>query len=271
MARRFARGILIGLLGFARTTASLQQKLSIGRGSIGRSSHLAMASTTDVPTTTTKVTVLALHGSGGQAASFEQNTLGQWKEYLAAPTANIKLEITSVQGHVPKEDGYAWWFLPPGLRSSTADTYQGFDESCKLVADAFANNNNGEAFDLVIGHSQGAILLASLLALGKIERHPRRVGYILNGVAWPNPYTQELEALQIMGGDDSVPPRVLVLIGEKDAMNPPEQGERVANALRQAGCDVTTVVHPRGHAVPVQNDATWNAIQAWILKGMAEQ
>jgi len=209
------------------------------------------------------VQVLALHGSGGQAVNFAKGTLGHWKDHLWME--NIELEITAVQGHVPKDDGYAWWNLPPGLRSSTADHYDGFDESCKLVLDAFRDKNNAnETFDLIVGHSQGAILLTALLALDKIERHPT-AGYILNGVAWPNPYTEQLESLKI-SADKA--PRVLVLVGETDAMNPPEQGERVARALRDAGCDVTTVRHPRGHAVPVQRGETWDAIQAWIRVGL---
>ena len=85
----------------------------------------------------------------------------------------------------------------------------------------------------------------------------------MNGVAWPNPFTKQFESLKIIET-----PRVLLLVGEKDTMNPPDQGERVARALSDAGCDVTTVRHPRGHAVPVDRDETWDAIQAWIRTGL---
>ena len=53
------------------------------------------------------------------------------------------------QGHVPKDDGFAWWFLPPGLRSSTATSYEGFDESCRLVMDAFATKKRVK--DILMG------------------------------------------------------------------------------------------------------------------------
>lgn len=243
------------------------------------------------PTTTSKKTTLqtlALHGSGGRARSFEEGTLWQWRDNLAAAanvedhdtacTTALDLEITAVQGHVPKDDGFAWWFLPPGLRSSTATSYEGFDESCRLVMDAFKTkrgvDDNTKSFDLIVGHSQGAILLTALLALRKLEeRHHPRVGYILNGVACPNPYTEQLELLKIVAGSTDAAaaapaPRVLVIVGEKDAMNPPEQGERVARALKQAGYKVTTLYHPGGHAVPVQRGETWDAIQAWIIEGL---
>ena len=250
-----------------------------------------------------RLQTLALHGSGGRAQDFAEGTLQKWKENLRASTGatcsttannngsgndmdstsstatsmrRIDLDVTTVQGHVPKDDGFAWWFLPPGVRSSTAATYDGFDESCRLVMDALdqqaaaaANDKSPSSnFDLIVGHSQGAILLTALLSLGKLEGHRPTVGYILNGVAWPNPYTEQLESLKLTTtSTDECPPRVLVIVGERDSMNPPEQGERVAKALQRAGYNVTILYHPYGHAVPVQRDETWDSMETWIVEG----
>ena len=136
-----------------------------------------------------------------------------------------------------------------------------------------------------MGHSQGAILLTALLALNVITEHPT-IGYILNGVAWPNPYSLELESVQLvsMNNKKHTPIRILVLIGEQDQINPPAQADRVVTALQKAGCDVTVVVHPNGHAIPIGYDdnnnynhdsessstvtketkGTWESIRQWM-------
>ena len=57
--------------------------------------------------------------------------------------------------------------------------------------------------DIIFGHSQGAILTAALLSIhDKLWKTPaissstdRPMGYILNGVAWPNPYKDSLKSL----------------------------------------------------------------------------
>lgn len=237
--------------------------------------------------------VLALHGSGGTAESMV-DTMGIWNEYLAREDEddNVELQITAVGAHVAKDGGFAWWSLPPGVRSSTATTYDGFDRSRAAVLEALSPSSIGGStsssssssskppIDIVMGHSQGAILIAALLATNSIPRqlYPR-LGFILNGVAWPNPYTAELEALRIITTDPSVlvieppllsppppPPRVLVIVGERDTINAPDQAARVAAALQNAGCIVTTLSHPGGHAVPIRRDETWEAIRAWLLQ-----
>jgi predicted esterase len=182
-------------------------------------------------------------------------------------------------------NGFAWWRLGPGERSSTATVYDGFDTSRQLVLDAIqrSNDNNGP-FDLILGHSQGGILVTALLALHEMDctqQHHPAIGYILNGVAWPNPYTAEFLKLPMLhqerhpqdgrgGNGVSKSPRVLLLIGARDTINPPEQGARVGRALEAAGYAVTTISHPRGHALPTERgSACWESIQQWILRGVA--
>lgn len=259
--------------------------------------------------------MLALHGSGGTGTSLLK-TLQHWNTNMNrsdlrtqqqqqlrrqssnkptddrlsdgndTSTDNVKddidneftfLDITTITGHVPNEDGFSWWKLGPGERSFNADHYDGFEESQSLVLNALTlQEPNKEPYDIIFGHSQGAILLTALLALDAIAEHPT-IGYIFNGVAWPNPYSLELESVQLRSKNDQAI-RILILIGERDRINPPEQAYRVLSAMRNAGCDVTVIVHPNGHSIPIEfamdsNDrsddntaaiTTWEAIQRWI-------
>jgi dipeptidyl aminopeptidase/acylaminoacyl peptidase len=118
-------------------------------------------------------------------------------------------------------------------------------------------------------------LLMALLALNILPQHPR-IGYVLNGVAWPNPYSLELESVQLQRSQQQQLQvqqslihcekiRVLVLVGDRDTINPPEQAYRVVAALEKAGCNVTIVSHPNGHSVPIQyGTLTWESISQWM-------
>lgn len=206
--------------------------------------------------TLTPIQTLALHGSGGTASSFT-STLGYWQ--ITAAEKGLNLQITAINAPVPKESGFAWWSMPDGVRSFTADEYPGFAMSKARVERAMAS----DMFDVVMGHSQGAILITALLALQQVKVHPR-LGYILNGVAWPNPYTKELENLEFR----KPAPRFLLIVGQQDDINPPEQAKRVAAALSKAGAKVSLLEHPGGHAVPVKADETLETILHWIQAGM---
>jgi predicted esterase len=218
---------------------------------------------------TTKIRMLALHGSGGTGSSLMKSTMLPWIR-----TMNDQLEVVTIDGHVPMEDGFSWWKLGPGERSFTADQYEGFATSQATFMKALlaaepgsgemtkANDTTASAFDVIFGHSQGAIFITALLALQQMPYHPR-IGYILNGVAWANPYSLELESLSV----SQPPPRILILSGDRDSINPPSQAQRMVAALERAGCAVTVITHPGGHSVPTQYDTpTWKAIQQWMLR-----
>jgi predicted esterase len=204
--------------------------------------------------------VLALHGSGGTADGFTE-TMQHWRKAITTESSqNIDLEITAIQAPCVKGNGYSWWSMPEGVRSFTAETYDGFEESAEKFLETIQQQD--PPFDLIVGHSQGAILTTALLALNKIPQHPA-AGYILNGVAWPNPYTKELEALRMADA-----PRVLLIAGANDEMNPPEQAMRVQAALEHAGCALTVVAHQGGHSVPIEKDETLETILEWIVKAL---
>lgn len=182
--------------------------------------------------------------------------LQEWS--ISPSTSSQKESIRAAQAPFPKDSGFCWWKMPPGVRSSTATVYEGYDTSQKLALDAWKE----ETPDLVVGHSQGAILLAALLANQAIAHHPR-VGYIFNGVAWPNPYTQKLESLSSTSLERV---RILLIVGQQDRINPPEQALRLQDALTQAGADVQRLDHPGGHAIPTEEDVVAK-VRSWISRG----
>jgi predicted esterase len=205
------------------------------------------------------IRVLVLHGSEGTAKEFPSRL-----ETLVATLKeehDVQLDITSIQGPFPKGQGYSWWTMPPGVRSSTATEYEGFDTSSAVVLEAWKTND--PPFDLILGHSQGAIMISALLALGQAPYHPSK-GYILNGVAVPNPYTSQLESLKL--SEEERIPRILFLMGVKDRINPNETGEQLRDALENAGMSVDTISHPGGHGVPQEKDDTMKDIVRWIVQ-----
>lgn len=202
--------------------------------------------------------VLALHGSGGTAAEFPKR-LEALNNALAFHSGNkVKLEITTVQGPFVKGEGFSWWTMPPGVRSFNAEEFTGFEESAARVLDVWETGG----FDLVFGHSQGAILVGALLALKRTPYHPPG-GYIMNGVSFPNPYSNELESLK--SEDTST---ILFLLGRRDKIAPNATGEKLRDLLERGGYNVSTCYHDGGHGVPDGDvdDEAMKTIAEWILQ-----
>ncbi len=118
------------------------------------------------------VRVLALHGSEGTGPDFVERIKPLVDALL---TQHVELRLTQITAPFEKGNGYAWWTMPPGVRSFTATEYGGFETSASLVVDTIEKEG---PFDLIFGHSQGAILISALLALQRLPTHPS-VGYIL--------------------------------------------------------------------------------------------
>ena len=113
------------------------------------------------------------------------------------------------------------------------------------------------AFDIILGHSQGAILMTALLSLHeKLWDASGPSGYILNGCAWPNPYSNSLMSItdrQRSRTFDSLP-RIIFVMGKEDSINPTDSARQVHDAFRAAKFDVSIVNHGGGHSVPVGGD-----------------
>ena len=94
------------------------------------------------------------------------------------------------------------------------------------------------------------------------------VGYIFNGCAWPNPYSEQLESFQFQSSksNERKTPNALFVVGSNDRINPPEGALRVKDALDKGGIHVEECNHEGGHAVPVKNDQALQEITAWISK-----
>jgi predicted esterase len=219
-----------------------------------------------------KLGVLALHGSEGNGREFTQRL--QALQADALECQGIQLEITALDAPFSKANGFSWWTMPRGVRSFAAEEYEGFDTSVAKVFDIWQTSASSSPpekpqhspFDLVVGHSQGAIFLAALLAMDQVPYHPAK-GYILNGVAWPNPYSNQLTSLRLnTKGITTATPRVLFVMGERDSVNPVTSAEQLRDGLYYAGFDVATVMHPGGHSFPNQRDETITAITRWLLQ-----
>ena len=202
------------------------------------------------------IKVLALHGSEGNGEEFIKR-LGTLQKDAAAKS--MELDITSIDGPFPKGNGFAWWNMPPGKRSYTAEEYEGFEASTSKVLSVWESNS----FDIILGHSQGAILVAAIIALGLSPYHPSK-GYVLNGAAYPNPYMEQLKSLKIESDKRTPPPRVLCIIGQNDQITGASIQIQLRNCLQDAGLDVSTIEHPGGHSFPTKEDETMAAVTSWF-------
>lgn len=236
-------------------------------------------------TTTTAVRILALHGKGGDGASFVESALGPLRSALQRRVDEQCLnEKDSIAGGVRFEfsepltapfaleleggggvgtNGYSWWTLPPGVRSYNAKKYEGFESSLSTVMTSVFSQSDVDGkdicnYDVILGHSQGAILLAALLATENRFLEPSSavpLGYMLNGVAWPNPFDQYLGSLaQKIDGSPTELPKILFVMGGRDKINPIESATKVFDAYSTAGFDASIVNHDGGHSVPMGQD-----------------
>uniref|UniRef100_A0A7S1IPF6 Serine hydrolase domain-containing protein n=1 Tax=Eutreptiella gymnastica TaxID=73025 RepID=A0A7S1IPF6_9EUGL len=215
------------------------------KASHGVETHVDASPATDPSTMANPYRILVLHGKEGNGDEFKerlaplQKGLGEDRNlewvFLTAPHA--------VGG------GFAWWTLPPGVRSFQATEYGGFEESIELIERAWEELG---PFDAVMGYSQGAILLSVLLSRGLTGGvtpvRPSRA--ILFGAAWPNPYSSGLEALkepEVQQSLEEGPLRTLHVYGTRDKVNPPEMAKRIADLY---GHGASHYEHAGGHIVP---------------------
>ncbi|GAX25106.1 hypothetical protein FisN_10Lh307 [Fistulifera solaris] len=218
----------------------------------GTASQLGAMMMKNADDTELPLRILALHGSEGRAASLQTLLEGHLR--------HINCEITTIQAPFSKGAGYAWWQLKTGERSFTANTYPGYEESAALVTQTLQKRK----FDVVFGHSQGAILLVAMLANNQLATSSMR-RLILNGVAWPNPFSEQLLSSVPSGSPDKDwgNLEVLQIIGVQDRINPPEQASQVEEALNRRGCKTTQLHHPGGHSIP-SDKRIWNIVADWL-------
>ena len=206
------------------------------------------------------INILAIHGKGNSASSFERKL-----ERLISVLNydHFRADFKFIDAPFPmdgKNNRLQWWTLPPNTRSFEATTYTGFDESSETIL----NELSSKKYDVILGHSQGAILLAALICSRQKEILSKCDKFILNGAAWPNPFTKELENFKIDNTFPSV--KIAFVIGNNDNINPPEGARRILHFFQAGGAEVDIIEHDGEHAVPVENDTALNQIIDWITR-----
>lgn len=221
--------------------------------------------TSDESASSVPFRILCLHGKGGNGKEFLkklQPLRTMVDDRLADANKScggasifkyiFKWDALTAPYQISDTNAYAWWTMPPGVRSFNADEYIGFDESASMVLNAVFPHSTGCNYDLILGHSQGAILLSSLLATN-FNMQRSECSYILNGVAWPNPFNNALTLLSEQEVPEMNDTQMLFVMGRNDNINPIESAKEVHDAYQRAGLGVSIVYHNGGHSVPLGN------------------
>jgi len=189
--------------------------------------------------------VLALHGKGGSGEVF--------RNYLSPLIlSSSNLHIDWIFPDAPHEivdnnkQGFAWWKLPEGVRSFDALNYPGIDASLDII-------ESHKPFDVILGHSQGAILssiyLATSIANGD-DKLPR--GAILSGAAWASPYNSLLEGIESRTPlDQRSELHIIHTTSKRDKVNPYHMAIRLASVFSSVGVN-EVVEHEHGHILPLE-------------------
>lgn len=278
-----SRLILAGLLVRPCGAFVLSPPVLVGCGCCVASRSLNMSAREEDGTATCrrKIRILALHGKGNTGPSFaralEPLELSLSKRISMTPDLNnvcFQFDYPSAPYRLGDDDeeGRAWWTLAPGERSFTAKEYIGYDESASMIEKRLFT---GDGFDIVLGHSQGAILLSALLCTGTFTDNQTKqlrtpIGFIFNGAAVPNPFKERLDVVKFPL-EPTCKQEALFIIGKRDAINPPAGAEHVRDCLQRGGLSVETLTHSGGHSVPVRDGEALNFVTDWIIEAVHDK
>lgn len=188
-------------------------------------------------------TLLLLHGTGG-----DENDLIPLGDLI-----DREASLLSPRGQV-LENGMPRFFRRlaegvfdiPDLKARTADLGD-------FISAASARYGFNTDSVTAIGFSNGANIAASLLLL--------RPGLVKQAVLLRAMVPLEVTPLPNLAGT-----RVLIVAGERDPIIPPENSERLAKMLKDAGADVTLEWSPVGHQL-TRSDV--DVSRAWLHAGAA--
>ena len=183
---------------------------------------------------------LSPHSKGNSGAKFKEKLSPLIQ---ATQKLNVVTEWSFPNGPyeiLDRPGTFQWWKLQPGVRSYQALTYEGIEESFNLILQM-------PPYDVVIGHSQGAIF-ASILLVQNILMNEQALpkAAILSGAAWPNPYGAEMMKLEDNFADISNRLFSVHCIGSNDTINPPNDARRLCRLFQG-----TELVHDKGHTIPL--------------------
>mmetsp|Transcript_33864 Transcript_33864/g.73397 ORF Transcript_33864/g.73397 Transcript_33864/m.73397 type:complete len:301 (+) Transcript_33864:140-1042(+) len=284
IAATSARLILAGLWVRPCSAFVVSPPVLVGCGCcVSRSINMSAREEDGTATCTRKILVriLALHGKGDTGPSFaralEPLELSLAERISMTPDLNnvcFQFDYPSAPYRLGDDDegGRAWWTLAPGERSFTAKEYVGYDESASMIEERLFT---GDGFDIVLGHSQGAILLSALLCTGTFTDDQTKqlrlpIGFIFNGAAVPNPFKERLDVVKFPLEPTSKQ-ESLFIIGKRDAINPPAGAEQVRDSLQRGGLSVETLAHSGGHSVPVRDGEALDSITDWIIEAVQDK
>ena len=209
--------------------------------------------------------ILSLHGKGGTGLTFKTKLKplidsfnnNNW-HFLDGPhildnnRKRLNTENRKDDDNVNKKIDRAWWLLPDNIRSFEALKYEGVDQSIQLIESNIKSNN----IDVIIGHSQGAmmggiILARSILGVNNISNLK---GAILSSPAWPLPFTGMLEDLSNVESIEEKKIQTIFTIGLEDKVNPPAQSKMIADVFKSS-TNVHIFEHNYGHVLPIDTKA----------------
>ena len=179
--------------------------------------------------------VLALHGSGGSPSKFDR-ALTCFREILPAGSV-----IDFLQGPFGKDDGFCWWNMDDGERSFNARELQGLETSFDRVIARIKETRP----DILLGHSQGAMMAAIVLAKSITEKDSNLVLpkiAILSGSSYPMSQKELFE----MAKSSECPVKTVHCIGRADNINPPELAHQLASTFKGS----IVLEHGGGHVFP---------------------
>ena len=203
-----------------------------------------------------------------EIAGWEQS-LGDLVEFTCAPDGH------PASGEIPKDvatffpdaEYFEWWNATKN--EDGVVEYLGVDASLERVRDAFA----ADAFDGVLGFSQGATLTTVLAAKGAAEGWGpfadargapsgsedagMTFAVCIGGMLARTPAARDYYEKATAAG--ALTPS-LHLIGDADRVMPPSFSERAAAQF----LDSTTARHARGHVIPKLEGATLETVRAFF-------
>lgn len=185
--------------------------------------------------------VVVLHGKGASGAIYRKRMRPMIEEtHSKLGRSNVDFVFLDAPHVIDTGNDagfFEWWRLPPGVRSFNAKEYMGIEESLSLI-------KKQEPYDVLIGHSQGAIL-SSIVIANSLSKQRENVckGAILSGAAYPAPYRKLLDSLQA-----NCYPNSLHCIGMNDDINPPEDAMSIKRIF--GGREL---MHNMGHVMPLDS------------------
>lgn len=199
------------------------------------------------------IKILCLHGKGGCSELFSRKLLPLSKrlELLESPVVFSFLDAPYVlHGN---ETSRAWWLLPEGIRSFDAESYDGSEESIRIIENCVQE----ECVDILLGHSQGAMIASIVLAKSVANKNTKTQSLraaILSSAAWPLPY--ETNILSLTSSTTKFRDVfTLHTIAENDGVNPSEHSKRIMRCFQAASSDdsvfVKSIHHNSGHIFPL--------------------